>query len=412
MNKILYFLALVFSYFPYIQIFPLETYTQPYYVFFIFFAFFLLIKFFIKCFPVIHAISLVAFAIFGFLSFLFAVNESMGVEEIKGLLQYILPLPLAGVSYFLVLKYGEHFRKLTSTAIFIWLSIAAVQFFINPLFATNLTGEWGVSSAIAVIESGRGVLSLAPEPTHFALHVFALLTLAMVLGESSIRLVIGLVLLIVFSISTTLLFTLIASALISLIRIDTFERRNLIKIAAIGGLALLGLSFLIAPRFYEVWSVIISNPMAIIALDGSANARASGLVLGSQAIFDNVFFPHGMSNAEWLVAREELIERSENFNQLSSSGVASGYLRPVYEIGFFAIPFLVLVISTLFHFPRDFVQRFFILGFLGIYFMQFLISSPLFGLVYGAVLAKGQNRTRLYFYFNTDDCKHENQRAT
>lgn len=408
MNKILYFLALVFSYFPYIQIVPLETYTQPYYVFFILFAFFLLIIFFIKRFPAVHAVSLIAFAIFGFLSFLFAVNESMGVEEIKGLLQYILPLPLAGVSYFLVLKYGEHFRKLTSTAIVIWLSIAAVQFFINPLFATNLTGVWGVSSAIAVIESGRGVLSLAPEPTHFALHVFALLTLAMVLGESRVRLVIGLVLLIVFSISSTLLFILLASALISLIRIDSFERRNLIKIAAIGGLALLGLSFSTESRFYEIGSVIISNPVSIIALDGSVNARASGLVLGSQAIFDNVFFPHGMSNTEWLVAKEELIARSENFNQLSSSGVASGYLRPVYEIGFFAIPFFLLVIRTLMHFPRDYLQRFFILGFVGIYFMQFLISSPLFGLVYGAVLAKVQNKKRLCLNLNSDDCKHEN----
>ena len=70
MNKILYFLALVLCYFPYIQIVPLETYTQPYYVVFILFAFFLLINCFVKHFPFAHAVSLIAFAIFGFLGFL------------------------------------------------------------------------------------------------------------------------------------------------------------------------------------------------------------------------------------------------------------------------------------------------------------------------------------------------------
>jgi len=134
--------------------------------------------------------------------------------------------------------------------------------------------------------------------------------------------------------------------------------------------------------------------MSIFALDGSVNARASGLVLGTQAILNNWFLPYGLANSDWLLIKKELIENSQIFHSLSSSGVASGYLRPVYEIGFFAVPFLILFVKTILAFPRDYFERVIMVGFIGMFFMQFLISSPLFGLVYGAVLARTRTKDR------------------
>ena len=44
---------------------------------------------------------------------------------------------------------------------------------IDPQFMTFLIGSWSESAQI-VVDSGRGVLSLAPEPTTFGFHIIIL----------------------------------------------------------------------------------------------------------------------------------------------------------------------------------------------------------------------------------------------
>lgn len=396
MNQIFYSLALFFSFFPYLQIISLETYTQPYYVIFGVIAFTLLSKSTIRNFPISHAYSLIAFACFGLIGFSVATLQSISMEEIKALLQYTAPLFLVPLSYFLTIKNSKRFRKQTMIAILIWLGVATIQFFVEPTFATNLTGKWGIESAEVVIDSGRGVLSLAPEPTHFALHVFALLALAMILGESKHRLLTGLVLLIVFSASTTLVLIIVLTMLIMFFRTRVLKKRELISLSLLTFMLITG--FLLVDqnsRIYQLINLIASSPMTVFELDGSANARASGIILGSQAILDNCFFPHGLSNTDWLAAQDKLIANSSFFHSLSSSGIASGYLRPVYEIGFFAIPFFILFIRTTLAYPQNQIERLIIIGFVIVFSMQFLISSPLFGLVYGAILARQKERHEL-----------------
>src|SRR5262249_27394612 len=75
-------------------------------------------------------------------------------------------------------------RRIIEFSVLAWCFVAAVQTFVNPAFMTSLIGSWS-EVAEGVVETGRGVLGLAPEPTHHAFHMIIVGASLMILRRSN-----------------------------------------------------------------------------------------------------------------------------------------------------------------------------------------------------------------------------------
>lgn len=389
--RILAPLLILASAFPYVQIVPSSSYTQPY-------AFLLgLVLFFFSFSTLVQLRSSDQIAIFslGFVGVVLYLTTCIpydNVQEYQYLLAYLSPLLLVPCFILAIQKNTKQTILLLQSGIVIWLLISATQFFVHPEFATSLLGDWG-GSAADIISSGRGVLGLAPEPTHHAFHILLLGAGLALLDSSRLScfLILGcMVSAVIFAASSSAALVLLVAILIWLLRYKTLWGLMLIFVA----LSFLSSAALISQlvfdgdgRMFNLIKDAFENPTTFLIMDQSVNTRLGGLWVVLNDTIRGGLMPNGLSHDTWLQARIGILSTYDWLFDLSMSGPPSGFGMLIFQGGVLVTPFLIMFLRRLFmNQSKALLGQVIVITVPFIFLSQFYISSPLFSMIYACAL--------------------------
>lgn len=393
--RILAPILLLATTFPYVQIISSGSYTQPQ----AFVLGLILFPFALGAFSRLRRsdkIAIFGLGFVGILLFLVTCIPYDNIQEYQYLLAYLSPLLMVPVFIGAIHIVPKKTVKILQASIAIWLLVSVIQFLINPQFATSLLGVWG-DSAIDIISSGRGVLGLAPEPTHNAFHTLLLGASLSLLDNSKLSrfLIKGcIVSAIFFAASSSAVLVLIMSLIVWVLRYKTFL--GIVFIAA-------GASFIkLIPIILEVFltgdsrliillNTFLENPTNILVEDYSVNTRLGGLWVTLADSIQSGLLPKGLSYNAWQEARVELLSNHDWLLDLSVGGPPSGFGLLLFQGGILTIPFLVIFMRrVLKNQPNDKLSQVLVLAVPFIFLSQFYISTPMFSLVYACILHRQQ----------------------
>ena len=389
-------IGLFFCLFPYTQILEIEAYNQPYALLFCTAGAVMSFDQLARDFPRRDLLLLFFLAALGIVFFLFTCMPDPNAIELKSLLSY-LSAPIFCMAGFALARSAPALAtQITVWSAFTWFFVGAVQTFVSPTFATQFVGQWEDAAAV-VVESGRGVLGLAPEPTPFGFHMLVVGTALIILRDR--LLVPGLCVL------AAILFARSSSAVLAILLGTVLYlaihggRVRIALLAAVPGYLVLSelIRSGILPddvRLFQLAKLAIDNPALLLAADSSVNARIGGIIVGIQEILRNDFIPFGMSNDDWVNGIGRILGRNSWLIDVSTSGVPSGILVIVYHTGFLGLIVLAAIFRRLFSLPRSKPQAWFISVMFFVFLSQYYISTPGFGLIYGLVLARYAYRSR------------------
>jgi len=386
---------LFFSIFPYFQIIPLQSYTQPYALIFgcvlFVFSFDSLGKI-----NVLDLISISYLALLGLVLYALTCFPYNDFNEYRYLLVYLVPFVLVPVFFKSMEVMGRYYVIFIQIGLVLWLLVAYIQFSIEPTFATFLLGKWS-GSAIDILNSGRGVLAFAPEPTHHAFHIISLAAVLVILDESPLsKLIAVLVLLSVLFLasSSSGLLVLAFSAMLMV-----FMKRYYYGVCffVICIIILMGLNYSLymfldenfesSNRIISLLISMIQNPIGFITEDFSVNVRLGGIWASIWYVIETGGLPNGMSYETWLSARLDISSQNEWLMGLSLAGPPSGFGMLFFQAGVLMVPFILLFVYRLYSISsRNGLQRLLVFSVLFVFLNQFYLSAPLFSLVYAALL--------------------------
>ena len=405
-----YFIALavfVFAMFPFTQLYPLETYNQPYAI--ITSALFLvLVPMSLLQIPRYDRIALIYLALIGLLMFFAEVPQGIDPRELLYLISYLTPLLVVPPLFFVMRHRPAMARRLLSWAILAWVVVGAIQRFISLTFLNFLVTQ-SEDLSVNIAASGRGVLGFAPEPTHHALHLVSMATALMLLRGN--RIVVGLAIgaAVLLAGSSFAVLAIAAGTLIWALSAP-LKRSWFFLLAIFGMLLSTFLPYILSgdSRLVGLIDRALYSGTDVLISDASANARLSGIFLPIWETLSGGLLPSGISWQAWLEMRATiLVENGWVFN-LSEGGVASGFGLIFVQAGLFSIPIILLFIKR---FLVDFSNQqvglltasaFFC--FLG----QLYLATPSFSIVYAALVYGLAERRRAHMQMHQ---MHQMQRA-
>lgn len=398
MRSFFIILGVLFCCFPYTQIIPLESYTQPYALIFCGLAAVLHPLRLIQDMPRAHISNLAVLALAGIVLWLIAVRSyGIGPQELKSLLMYVGPIVFAAAGFLAYRDYPELIAKLVAGASIAWIAAGVIQTVVDPTFATSLIGSFH-ETATAAEESGRGTLGFAPEPTHYGFHLLILATALVVLGKYKWLSILCVVAALLLARSSS---ALLAIAVGSVLYIICHRRMALIPlIVAIpfyAGLKYLADTWAIPDnsRILVLLIEFIRDPAEFFFSDYSVNARLGGMVAGIDTVMRSYLVPHGMANQDWLNEISPLLSRYPWLVGISEAGIPSGFVILIYQMGIFALLLLYLPVSMFLRRSDARLQDWFACVVVIVFMSQYLLSTPGFGLIYGFILAKASMRNVL-----------------
>ncbi len=389
MKKALLVAAAVAAMFPYTQLIPSESYTQPYALLLAVAATLPCLRRYLDCAPGRDALSLIGLAAVGTIVFAASCLPSPTAQDIKSLLMYGSPLFFSVAAFSLASEYPETMRRVVSTAAVVWILVGVVQATIDPAFATRWVGDWSEAAEVVVL-SGRGVIGLAPEPTHHGFHLL-LMAAVLYLVDGSRRLILACVLAAVLlaKSSSAVLALAVGAGLCLLLR----PRRMLVPVAvaavlAVWAFGMLGQTLVSEPiRLVTLATSVIEDPTAILMVDNSVNLRLGGLIVGTGLVLDSWWWPHGLSNADWLARLPQIRESNPWLFDISAAGVPSGIVIVAYQLGWMGMLLMAAPIFRIVRAARSSLGLWLMLSAIAVFLGQYLISAPGFGVLHGCALA-------------------------
>ncbi len=373
--------------FPYIKILPLQSYNQPN-ALLMSALLLLLVPTIPSVLPRLDRIFLYCLATFGTFLLFLAAPSGLEIREVQFWLSYVSPLVLVPVMLHIITRNVEQFRTMLTAAVLTWIAVGLIQFLIAPNFLIFLIASPDASSlGEAVLASGRGALSLAPEPTH---HGFQMLLLAaavvLVGGRPWVAALAVLDAVLVAMSSSALLALGLGGVLWCLLRLRRLPVLVLGVLAGASGLALAISYFSEKSRIIGLLKDLVELGPKVILLDYSVNARIYGFWEPLKDAFERGLMPLGMGHATWLETRERLLDNNADILGLSLNGVSSGLGMLLVQGGFFMLP-VVLYFFARICLPR----RALLLGVLPcaafmVFVSAYYISSPMFSLVLAAAI--------------------------
>ena len=389
LNQVLGPLFLFLIAFPYLQIIPVPSYTQPFPLI-IGTVLFLLNANAIWKMKFQDRAALICLAAVGVVLFLLTCIPYTNVQEYKYLLSYISPLIIT-VAIFLVLQRSPDMcLRLLQISIAIWFCISVIQTLFDPTFATFTLGEWGEHST-DIVSSGRGVLGLAPEPTHHAFHI-QVLGASLVLLDTNNRsrwfLVACLIEAVILAASSSAILVLGFAGMLWLL----LHRTRWFVIALIVSSVAWSMNFTpdlllkSGSRAQILISEVMANPASIMNIDYSMNIRLGGLFATLIDVTEYGFLPRGMSVDAWLNAREQILSLLPWLMDLSMTGPPSGLGLLLFQGGILVLPCVVLIFYRILSIKLGAFEQIFLISTLFIFLFQYYISSPSFSLLYACAI--------------------------
>lgn len=387
----------VFAMFPFTQLYPLETYNQPYAI--ITSALFLaLVPMSLLQIPKYDRIALIYLGLIGAVMFFIEVPQGVDPRELLYLVSYLTPLLVVPPLFYVMRNRPAMARRLLSWAIIAWVIVGAIQRFISLTFLNFLVTQ-SEDLSVNIAASGRGVLGFAPEPTHHALHLVSMATALMLLRGN--RIVVGLAIgaAVLLAGSSFAVLALAAGTLIWALSAP-LKRSWFFLLAVFGMLLSSFLPYILSgdSRLVALIDRALYSGTDVLVSDASANARLSGIFLPIWETLRGGLLPSGISWQAWLEMRATiLVENGWVFN-LSEGGAASGFGLIFVQAGLFSIPIILLFIKR---FLVDFSHQqvglltasaFFC--FLG----QLYLATPSFSIVYAALIYGLTERRRAHMH--------------
>ena len=342
------------------------------------------------------ALVLAGFAILGALVFLVSVKGHGVGQEHRYLLSYVAPLALVPAFLRLLVLYPGMVRSLLVGTILTWCAVGLVQTLGDPAFATGWLGRWS-ESASDIASSGRGVIALAPEPTHHAFHILLLAaSLALVDADGRYRWVLLVAILdaVVLALSSS------AIAALGLAAVVLAARRHPVYAVIAGAgvvLAWTGVPVLFAmifgtdARVTRLVVEVVLNPSHWLQVDYSVNIRAGGLWFVMTEVWRQDLLPHGLAWQTWLSTRQVGLPASPWLMGLSEVGPPSGLFAILYQTGALAIPFLVALFRPILRLAgQPLIVQILLVTTPFVFLAQYYLSAPSFSLLLAAALYREQ----------------------
>lgn len=345
-NKIGYLIVLL-CLFPWSSPFPIASDTQP-------LAFILALFYFvfnIRGFSVY--LYVVVFMLIGAI-FGFVISEWN--DGVRGIYGYISMFVLSSSVLHYFKHYGLPRYEFYRTIISIWGIVGVIQFW-DPSIISFMSSRDGIYA----LSGGRGVNSFAPEPTFYAMFL-VLIGLVIVVQASNYKdfatprqiknLLIFMFIQILFlsKSSLVLVFLIVALVLFGVIMRPIYSLLfavlfvpivYLLSFVLADSVDDIGSSFRLGKLFVELSNVHIVD---ILLIDGSISDRVVQIIASHYNSLSNWLLPHGFS--AWVLQANSLpsiIDGSYNSIQgLNRVLSLSGSL--FFEVGFFALPFIVTMI--------------------------------------------------------------------
>jgi hypothetical protein len=379
---------LVAALFPYTQFLPIDTYTQPYAIAFGLLIFLLRGRQVLESVPRSDALGLLALAFFGTTAFIIDCLPVPNQQEIKYLLIYLSPLVLTVAGVSCLTLYPQTCRRVVSICAVIWLGVGFVQTMVSPTFMTSLVGTWQDASEV-VVRSGRGVLGLAPEPTHFGFHLIILGALVVLTGGSRVLAwccIIGVLLL---ARSTSAALALALGACVFALRMPMKYKLPILLGAVTTPFVIYALLERIDPeksRLLYLAGAFLSEPSTILQIDWSVNVRMGGMIATVRDSFGEFLLPHGLSHENWIDHSREIVQRLVWLFEFSDAGPPTGFGVVIYQLGLIGLLLLIRPISRMMTTHIHNNDQIIILAVVWVFLGQFYISTPGYSLVYAGVI--------------------------
>ena len=357
---VLEFIFIFFIFFPYIKIFNIgfNTDTQP---FFIIFAIIIILikikkleipKNFILLLPIIMFISIY------FISF--AVNEIQLIlndnfyfinNQFK-FFRFIFNYLSLPIIYLACTQLNLSKRKIYNFfyfAIAIWFGVALIQKFVDPSFLHSLLNFPRGTNIM-----GRGVVSLAPEPSIFAVQSIFLLLISFTLKTHFISFILVMQSLLLSKSGTSLFVILIIGIYLAKIIFENYYKTFLVLLVIF---FITVLNLYSAPkenleRYLKknpsrlsliLFNIYSNKTIKISDFDTSIRARYEAINYGFNGFINNKFLPNGVFN-EYVRTylhnpNREMYEKSEN--------IMSCIFLMLFEIGFLTLFFIFFIFSNI-----------------------------------------------------------------
>lgn len=384
--KILFAAFLVACLFPYTQFLPIQSYTQPYALILGLVIFAIHGRATLESIPRFDSLTLIGLAFAGTIAFIIDCIPSPSSQEAKYLLIYLTPLVLTIAGFTVIHQDPILARRIVSASAIIWLTVGSIQSTVNPNFMVSLVGQWQ-ESVEDVIASGRGVLGLAPEPTHFGFHLVVMAGLLTLLAGNRLLTWSCILGALIFARSSSAALALLMGAGLFTLQMPPRFKVPILLALGLTPLFILWLIQIMDPessRLLFLMSSAIDNPSLILQLDYSVNVRLGGMIAPLLDTLDRGLLPHGLSHAYWLEHSRLIIENHAWLLDLSQVGPASGYGIVIYQLGFVGALLLARPISRLVAVSLQSFDKIAVLAAASVFVGQYFISTPSFSLLYAS----------------------------
>lgn len=375
-------------FFPYLQYAPISGYTQP-----IFFVLALVLLFSATRFPISRNVFLLlgAWCILGLSMLFYDVVLGFGVSlrSLQNLFPFV-SIPVVGLTALVLYhKNKKLLLRMLKVSLFLWFVVGLVQFIWNPSFLSFLLGVHSQNS-LNSFNSGRGVAALAPEPSYYGFHLVLLVSLAVILKLPKKYVLLGLVQVIFFAQSMSVILALVLGAFIYLLFLRPIIFFGVLLTAALSSVffSLYGPSIEFMPegsRAGYLLHTAIQTPVLLLE-DYSVNSRVGGLY--TSLLSDGL--PHGFSTQEWRVHAESILSETHWLNEIRMTSPASGLGAIYFQTGligtFLLFMFFGEILRASFSRKKE-VGQLVVFSIPFVFLSQFSLATPLFAILLGISLS-------------------------
>jgi hypothetical protein len=366
LRKVISLVFLFFVFFPFVAFFKTGTDMQPYSVvcgifLFPFFKFKITKSQMYFFFLVLIAFLLLFFSDFSFNSF-------------RSLYNYISLFIIYYVSFRILSLKIVDIESIIKIFLSVWIIVGFLQATIKKDLFTFLISESRTTD-------NRGVTSLAPEPTFFAIVLifFILFIYHLNLNNSKKYFTAIIFSILLLAKSSMGIFYLLI--LFLYIFITNFNLRLFLFTSLTLFLLGLSFSFFSDTRLYQLSMLFIENPFNLLILDASVNDRFFQIFFSIKGFFQFYFFPHGFSLWSKYLAME--VPKYADYvlvDYFSSEGrIMSGLGSLLFELGLFGLLMPIMILNNNIILFRD---RLLDLIFVTILVLLLLISAIPIGFSY------------------------------
>jgi hypothetical protein len=340
-----YWLLIFFCFFPYLNLLRLPTDTQPNALLFSIPILLISVR---KKFPSYYLIGFLLFSV----AFITLLLSNLDFGSILSFSNYVSVMVVPLAVFFTLKFFGGLSYDFFKKVIYTWGIVGIIQKFIYGNFLSFLLSR---SSGVAA-SKGRGVVSLAPEPTYYG-SVIILFMIVYFLNFSEKKdyrlLLIMIIQLVALSISSTSILVLAcATGVYFMVVFVNLPVKKIFIIASYTAVSVLIIAvaapFFAGSRIYKLVSIVLSKP-ELILLDQSISERFNAIYFSIGSIFDNYGIPHGYN-----AYKDYMLKQSQdpeyamfffNFKIENYGRILSGFGMGIFELGIFGllIPLLIFV---------------------------------------------------------------------